>query len=162
MIVQDPLAMVIVAYAVVSLMTALVTTVAAVLLTSLSLLEIVGCAILAANLAPLGLAVLIATSRSLNQGRNHVRCGAQEHSNWSVMRKKDWSKKRWNTGVVAYLGALLGMLIAGAHVFWHVLQGNLPSEDPLFHITVDLIAGTLGVASLFGSVSSFRNWLMRA
>jgi hypothetical protein len=154
--------MIIVTYAVISLMAALLTTVAAVLLTSLSALEVVGSAILAANVAPLGLAVHIATSRSLNQGRNHVRYGAQEHCNWSAMRKKDWSKKRWNTGDMAYLGALLGMLIAGVHVFWHVFQGNLPSEDPLVHITVDLIAGTLGVAGLFGSVSGIRNWLMQA
>lgn len=33
------------------------------------------------------------------------------------MRLKGQSKKRWNTGDVAYLGTLLGMLIAGAHVF---------------------------------------------
>jgi hypothetical protein len=78
------------------------------------------------------------------------------------MRQKGRSKKRWTTGDVAYLGALLGMLIAGAHVFWHVLYGNLPSEDPLLHITIDLVAGTLGIAGLFGSVSGFRNWLMRA
>jgi hypothetical protein len=45
------------------------------------------------------------------------------------MRLKGQSKRRWNTGDVAYLGTLLGMLIAGAHVFWHVFQGNLPSED---------------------------------
>lgn len=58
--------MIIVAYAVISLMAALLTTVAAVLLTSLSALEIVSCAILAANVASLGLAVRIATSRSLD------------------------------------------------------------------------------------------------
>lgn len=58
--------MIIVAYAVISLMAALLTTVAAVLLTSLSALEVVGCAILAANVALLGLAVRIATSRSLD------------------------------------------------------------------------------------------------
>lgn len=149
--------MIVVAYAVISLMAALLTTVAAVLLTSLSALEVVGYAILAANIAPLGLAVYIASSRSLTQGRNHVRCGAQEHCNWSAMRQKGRSTKRWNTGDMAHLDALLGMLIAGAHVFWHVLQGNLPSEDPLVHITIDLIAGMLSVASLFGAVSSFRN-----
>jgi len=77
------------------------------------------------------------------------------------MRQERRSKTPWNTDDLAYLGALLGMIIAAVHVFSHIIRGELPSEDPLLHLMIDLIAGTLGLASLFASVSSFRNWLAR-
>jgi len=54
------------------------------------------------------------------------------------------------------------MTIAGAHVFWHVIEGELPREGPLLHIALDLGAGTLAIAGLFAGVSGLRNRMARA
>jgi hypothetical protein len=72
----------------------------------------------------------------------------------------DRSQKRWNTGDVGYPGLFSACSSRASMSYGMFFQGNLPSEDPLVHITIDLIADTLGVAGLFGSVSSLRNWLM--
>lgn len=77
------------------------------------------------------------------------------------MRVKNWLRSHWNTGDLAYAGVLLGMLLAGSHGFWHVFEGSLPSEDALFHLALECIAGTLLIAALFGSVSSLWNWMKR-
>ena len=78
------------------------------------------------------------------------------------MRNERRSKKPWNTSDLAYLGAFLGMGIAGFHVFfWHIGQGHSPGKDPFLHILAELLAGAVGVASLFSSVSGLRNWLVR-
>jgi len=78
------------------------------------------------------------------------------------MRQQRRSRKPRNTGDLAYLGALVGMTIAGAHVFWHVIEGELPREGPLLHIALDLGAGTLAIAGLFAGVSGLRNRMARA
>lgn len=78
------------------------------------------------------------------------------------MSKERGSKKPWNTSDLAYVGAFLGMGIAGVKVFLHISQGELPSEGAFLHILLDLLAGTVGVASLFASVSGLRNWLARS
>jgi hypothetical protein len=77
------------------------------------------------------------------------------------MRKERRSNKPWNTTDPAYLGAFLGMSIAGVHVFLHISRGELPSQGAFLHILLDLLARTVGVASLFASVSGLRNWLAR-
>ena len=77
------------------------------------------------------------------------------------MSKERGSTKPWNTSDLAYVGAFLGMGIAGVHVFLHISRGELPSEGAFLHILFELLAGTVGVASLFASVSGLRNWLAR-
>jgi hypothetical protein len=75
------------------------------------------------------------------------------------MRKERQSKKSWEVSDLAYLGAFLGLGIAGFHVyFWHIGQGHLPGGNPFLHIMLDLLAGTLSVASLFASAAGFLNW----
>ncbi len=77
------------------------------------------------------------------------------------MSKERRSRKPWNTSDLAYLGAFFGMGIAGVHVFLHISRGELPSEGAFLHILPDLLAGTVGAASLFASISGLRNWVAR-
>ena len=77
------------------------------------------------------------------------------------MRRERRSNKPWNTDDLAYLGAFLGMGVDGVKVFLHISRGELPSEGAFLHILLDLLAGTVGVASLFASISGLRNWLAR-
>jgi uncharacterized membrane protein len=130
-------------YGGISIIAAVITAVVGVVL-QLSVLEVLAYAVLSEITAALGLALWL-----IIRDRNHI-------------SKERRPKKPWKTGNLACLGAFLGMSIAGVHVFWHLTQGDTPSEDPSLHFMINLIAGTLAGASLFASVSGFRNWLAQA
>lgn len=73
---------------------------------------------------------------------------------------KHGSTKRWSRTNAAYLGAFLGLAVAMAHHIHHAVASEFPSENPLVHITRELITFSSGSALMLAAVAELRNRIL--
>jgi hypothetical protein len=76
------------------------------------------------------------------------------------------AKSRWDAGLLAVYGALLGMLLAMIEQFCHAFcpasWHYTPEGDLLAHVANEVVAFAAAGAVLLASIAAIRNWLKRA
>jgi hypothetical protein len=70
-------------------------------------------------------------------------------------------KKPWKPSSFACVGAFSGMGIAAVHHINHALSGNIPQDNPLAHIFLELGGFALGAALLLAAIAVIRNRVVR-
>jgi hypothetical protein len=71
------------------------------------------------------------------------------------------ASKPWDTGSLAFIGALAGMLPVIAHEMHDISMGHFHAVDPFSHIMIEFAGATSGGALLFAAVSAIRNRIER-
>jgi hypothetical protein len=65
------------------------------------------------------------------------------------------ASKKWDTEILAYLGALLGTAVGCLYEVNEAISHDLGEVEPFAQITVEITA----TAALFVGISVIRNWL---
>jgi hypothetical protein len=68
---------------------------------------------------------------------------------------------QWDTGGLAFLGALFGVMLVIAHEIHDISLGALHAVDPFAHIMSEFAGAAVGGALLFAAAALIRNWIMR-
>ena len=69
------------------------------------------------------------------------------------------ASKKWDTEILAYLGALLGTAVGCLYEVNEAISHDLGEVEPFAQITVEITATALASAALFVGISVIRNWL---
>jgi hypothetical protein len=69
--------------------------------------------------------------------------------------------KPWSISSFAYVGAFTGMVIAVAHHIEHTLTGDIPKDNLLGHIFLELVGSSLGVALVLAAIAVVRNRIVQ-
>jgi hypothetical protein len=69
--------------------------------------------------------------------------------------------KPWDTGSLAFMGALAGMMLVIAHEMHDISLGQFHAVDPFSHIMIEFAGATSSGALLFATVSAIRNRIVR-
>jgi hypothetical protein len=66
------------------------------------------------------------------------------------------ASRAWDTGSLAFMGALSGMMLVIAHEMHDIYFGRFQAADPFSHIMIEFAGATSGGALLFAAVSAIR------
>ena len=69
------------------------------------------------------------------------------------------ASKKWDTEMLAYLGALLGTAAGCLYEVSEAISLDLSEVEPFAQITAEITATALASAALFAGISVIRNWL---
>jgi hypothetical protein len=71
------------------------------------------------------------------------------------------TSRRWSTGLLAFWGALFGVLLVVAHEAYDISSSHFHAADPFAHIMSEVAGAALGGALVFAVIAVIHNWVVR-